>query len=157
MLVTDDPELARHAKHLTTPAKRLHPWEFVHDEIGFNYRLPNLNAALGLAQMEMLPTFLEKKRELAESYRQFFDKTCIDFAREPKGSVSNYWLNSILLDNRIQRDALLSATNSSGIMTRPLWRPMHMLDIYQYCQRTPLRNTELLYDRLVSLPSSVRL
>ena len=157
MIVTDDEALARRAKHLTTTAKVAHRWEFIHDEVGYNFRLPNLNAALGVAQMESLPLFLRSKRELAERYGQFFERTQGCFVQEPPNGVSNFWLNGLLLDNEQERDRFLEATNEAGIMTRCLWRPMHLLDIYRHCQRDELAVTEELYRRLVNLPSSVRI
>lgn len=157
MIVTDDEALARRAKHLTTTAKLPHRWEFVHDEVGYNFRLPNLNAALGVAQMESLPQFLGNKRKLAERYSQFFEQTSGDFVHEPSNGVSNFWLNALLLDSEEQRNQFLEATNEAGIMTRCLWRPMHLLEIYRHCQCDDLTVTEELYRRLVNLPSSVRL
>jgi perosamine synthetase len=156
MLVTDDPQLAGRARHLSTTAKQPHPWEFVHDELGYNFRLPNLNAALGLAQLERLPLMLEEKRQRAAAYCQFFEGLGVEFVREPAHARSNYWLCSILLADRQQRDALLESTNRQGIQTRPLWRPMHLLELYRDCQGGPLPVTEELYQRLVSLPSGVR-
>lgn len=157
MIVTDDEELACRAKHLTTTAKLPHRWEFVHDEVGYNFRLPNLNAALGVAQMESLPLFLKSKRGLAIRYSQFFEQKSGNFISEPPNGVSNYWLNALLLDNEQQRNQFLEATNEAGIMTRCLWRPMHLLDIYRDCQCNDLAVTEGLYRRLVNLPSSVHL
>ena len=157
MIVTDDEALARRAKHLTTTAKLPHRWEFVHDEVGYNFRMPNLNAALGVAQMESLPQFLCSKRTLAERYGHFFEQVSGDFVTEPSNGVSNFWLNALLLDNEQQRNQFLEATNEAGIMTRCLWRPMHLLDIYRHCQCGDLTVTEELYRCLVNLPSSVRL
>lgn len=156
MLVTDDPHLARRAKHLTTTAKLPHSWEFVHDECGFNFRLPNLNAALGVAQMEQLSAFVADKRRLAEEYCADFAGLGVPFLTEPVGAKSNYWLNALLLRDENERDAFLQYSNDRQIMTRPLWRPMHQLAMYQDCQRGPLPNTEHLYARLVNIPSSVR-
>ncbi len=156
MLVTDDPHLAQRAKHLTTTAKIAHRWEFVHDECGFNFRLPNLNAALGVAQMEQLSAFVADKRRLAEEYRADFAGLEVPFFTEPVGAKSNYWLNALLLRDENERDAFLQYSNDRQIMTRPLWRPMHQLAMYQDCQRGPLPNTEHLHARLVNIPSSVR-
>lgn len=156
MLVTDDQRLAQRAKHLTTTAKLPHRWEFVHDEVGFNFRLPNLNAALGVAQMEQLNGFVAEKRRLAEEYRTAFVKMGVSFFAEPSGARSNYWLNALLLRDESERDAFLQYSNDHQVMTRPLWRPMHQLPIYRHCQRGPLPNTEYLYARLVNIPSSVR-
>jgi perosamine synthetase len=156
MIITDDESLAKRAKHLTTTAKETHPWEFNHDEIGYNFRLPNLNAALGVAQMENLAGFLEKKREQAALYQEFFTNQDMDFFKEPEDTRANYWLNSILVKNSQERDAFLKYSNESGIMTRCLWTPMHLLSMYEHCQRDGLLNTEYLFARLVNIPSSVR-
>lgn len=157
MLVTDDETLARRAKHLTTTAKLPHRWEFIHDELGYNFRLPNLNAALGVAQMEMLPAFLSRKRELASAYCQFFGEQGGQFANEPLECESNYWLNALILEGREQRDAFLAYTNDHGVMTRPLWQPLHLLPMYSHCQHDGLEQTLDLYQRVVNLPSSVKL
>ena len=156
-IITDDGELAKRAKHLTTTAKVAHPWEFNHDEIGYNFRLPNLNAALGVAQFEQLPSFLKTKRDLAKKYKLLFDSENIDFIKEPEGSKSNYWLNSILLDNLQQRNEFLEYTNSENVMTRGLWTPMHLLPMFKDCQQDDLANTDFLYKRLVCLPSSIQI
>ncbi len=155
MILTDDAELARRAKHLTTTAKVPHPWEFVHDAVGFNYRMPNLNAALGCAQMEQLPAMLAVKREVAARYAAFCAAHGWVFVAEPAGTRSNYWLNAVLLDAREERDAVLEYTNARGVMTRPAWRPMHRLDMFHGCQQDGLANAEWLEQRLVNLPSSV--
>jgi perosamine synthetase len=157
MLVTDDEAIAKRAKHLTTTAKIPHAWEFNHDEIGYNFRMPNLNAALGVAQIIQLPEFLENKRELAQIYDKYFAELGITFIKESKKARSNYWMNAILLDNRQQRDDFLKYTNDKGVMTRCLWTPMHQLSMYQGCQRGPLENTLYLYERVVNIPSSVLL
>lgn len=157
MLLFSDKELGDEAKHLTTQAKMSHPWEFVHDRIGYNYRMPNINAALGCAQLETLPLFLEKKRELAALYREFFDKTGIRFVSEPDHSRSNYWLNAIILDNLEERDAFLEYTNARGVMTRPVWRLMNKLPMFVSAECGDLQNCEYLEQRLVNIPSSVRL
>lgn len=155
VIVTNDAELAARAKHLTTTAKRPHPYEFFHDEIGFNYRLPNLNAALGVAQMEMLPKLLEIKAEVADHYRQFCATNGIRFVDAPEGTTPNFWLNAIILDSLAERDALLEATNAAGVMTRPIWRLMSELPMYEHCQNDGLENSRWLVDRVVNLPSSV--
>jgi len=155
MIVTDDEALAKKAKHLTTTAKVAHPYEYVHDELGYNFRMPNLNAALGCAQMEQLEGFLETKREIAERYRRFFEGTGVEFVTEPEGARSNYWLNAIILDSREARDALLKATNDAGIMTRPVWALMSRLPMYSGCQDDGLEVSRWLEDRVVNLPSSV--
>ncbi len=155
-LITDDAALARRLKHLTTTAKQPHPWLFRHDEIGFNYRLPNLNAALGVAQMAQLDDFVAKKRKLAKYYATWLDQwPQATIFSEPTGARSNYWLNAILLQDREARDAFLCRTNEQGIMTRPMWTPMHTLPMYQNCQRSSLDNAELIENTLVNIPSSV--
>ena len=154
MILTNDEALATKAKHLTTTARVNHRWQFVHDEIGYNYRLPNLNAALGVAQMEKLPAYVENKRWVAQQYQQWGKKQGIQFTREPANSQANYWLNSIVVDNEDLRDKLLKVTNENGIMTRPAWTPMHKLSMNWDCQRDELSNTEWLFERLVCVPSS---
>ena len=155
MIVTDDEALARRAKHLTTTAKIPHPYEFVHDEVGYNYRLPNLNAALGCAQMELLPRMLEIKAEVAARYRGFFAGTGIRFVEPLPGTTANYWLNAIVLDSEADRDALLDYTNSRDVMTRPIWRLMSRLPMFRHCQHDGLENSRWLEARVVNLPSSV--
>lgn len=154
MLLFNNEELAKKAKHLTTQAKVNHPWEFIHDEIGFNYRMPNINASLGLAQFEKLPKLLEKKRHLSKKYQEFFgDK----FFCEPKNSHSNYWLNSIFLENKIQQQEFLKFTNEKKIMTRPVWRLMHKLEMFKNCITDDLSTAKWVEDRLVNIPSWVSL
>ncbi len=155
MIVTDDEALARRAKHLTTTAKLPHPYEFVHDEIGYNFRMPNLNAALGCAQMEQLPGFLAAKREIAEGYRRLCDELGVVFISEQPGTRANYWLNAIVLDSRQARDAFLEATNDAGVMTRPIWRLMNELAMFADCQNDGLATSTWLEERVVCLPSSV--
>lgn len=155
MIITDNLEIARKAKHITTTAKIPHAYEFVHDQVGYNYRLPNLNAALGCAQLEQLPGFVEAKRKLAEKYACFFKEKNIPFIREPAGAKSNYWLNSISLDDREDRDSFLRHSNSNGVMTRPIWRMMTELDMFRHCQRDGLENSLWLEERVVNIPSSV--
>lgn len=157
MLLFRDKETALHAKHLTTQAKVPHRWEFVHDEIGYNYRMPNLNAALGCAQMENLPMFLEKKKDLAEKYNYFFEAAGIQFLKQPDHSDSNYWLNAVILGNADERDNFLTQTNNNGVMTRPIWRLMNRLPMFQHCQTDRLENAIWLEERVVNIPSSVRL
>ena len=154
-VITDDETVARVAKHRTTTAKKLHPWLFLHDEVGFNYRLPNLNAALGCAQIERLPEYIKRKRELADTYQQWFNDRGIEFVVEPRDSRSNYWLNAILLQNREERDSFLKYTNDQGVMTRPMWTPMHTLPMYRNCQKGNLTTAEDIESRLVNVPSSV--
>ena len=155
MIVTDDEALARRAKHLTTTAKVPHPYEFVHDEIGYNYRLPNLNAALGCAQMELLPKMLEIKREVAQRYREFFAGGDVRFVEPLPGTTANYWLNAIVLGSEEERDAFLQYTNSRDVMTRPVWRLMSRLEMFKDCQHDGLENSRWLEARVVNLPSSV--
>lgn len=148
-------ELGTRAKHLTTTAKRPHPYEFFHDEIGYNYRMPNLNAALGCAQMEQIDSFIIRKRALAERYADALAGSTFAFVREPADSRSNYWLNAVLCSDRAHRDAVLAETNAAGVMTRPIWTLMTRLPMFKHCQRSDLANSEWLEDRLVNLPSSV--
>jgi len=156
-ILANDEELAKSAKHLTTTAKVPHRWEYWHDHIGYNYRLPNINAALGCAQMEQLPGFLQQKRQLAERYADAFRNIKgIKFFTEPSNSKSNYWLNALLLDdaNMKVRDALLLSTNDAGIMTRPCWTLLHKLPMFQDCPRMDLSCAENLEARLINIPSS---
>jgi perosamine synthetase len=155
MIITNDAAIAARAKHLTTTAKKPHPYEFVHDEVGFNYRLPNLNAALGCAQMEQLPGFLTVKADLANKYANFFSDIGVSFARAPQGTTSNYWLNAVVLDSVEQRNAFLEYTNSRGVMTRPIWRMMSGLNMFKHCQHDGLANSYWLEERVVNIPSSV--
>lgn len=154
-IVTNSQILAKKAKHITTTAKVPHAYEYVHDEIGFNYRLPNINAALACAQMENLAYFIKKKRELAQKYENFFRSEGIPFLKEPEYARSNYWLNAILMPDRKVRDEFLEATSSAGIMTRPAWKLIKELEIYRDCQTGLIKNAEYLGDRIVNLPSSV--
>jgi len=157
-ILTHDENLADRAKHLTTTAKVPHAWEFDHDEIGYNYRLPNLNAALACAQLERLPDILMEKREVANAYQDFFSTRYWGrFMVEPKGARSNYWLCTIALADQAGRGALLEATNAAGVMTRPAWKLMMELDMYGDCQRGVLKNATWLCERIVNLPSSIRL
>lgn len=159
-ILTNDPELARRAKYLTTTAKVPHRWDFVHDEVGFNYRMPNLNAALGCSQLEQLPGFLASKRRLLGRYLDAFKG--VPGARifeEPQGSTSNYWLQTLLLEHAdtVQRDSIIKETNESGFMTRPAWTLLHRLPPYADCPRAPLPIAESLEGRIISLPSSAGL
>lgn len=155
MLVTNDEAIALHAKHLTTTAKVPHPYEFMHDEIGYNYRLPNLNAALGCAQMEKLPLMLEIKAEIAQAYQQFCIERGLTYLSAPIGTSPNFWLNAILLDDLESRNAFLEDTNSQGVMTRPVWKLMNSLEMFKDCQNDGLKNSRWLEERVVNLPSSV--
>jgi aminotransferase in exopolysaccharide biosynthesis len=154
MVLTNE-EFGRRAKHLTTTAKIPHPYEFFHDEIGYNYRLPNLNAALGCAQLEQLPEFLESKRELASRYIEFFSNSDLQPIIEPEGCRSNYWLNGVICENVEQRNALLKTTNNAGVMTRPVWALMNRLPKFSSALCGDLSNAEWLEARVVNLPSSV--
>jgi len=156
-IVTNDKALAIKAKHITTTAKVPHTYEYIHDAIGYNYRLPNINAALACAQLEQLDGFIEKKRELAKIYQDFFESLGIPFVHEPKHARSNYWLNALVLPDRRTRDNFLKVTNEAGVMTRPAWRLLNKLDMYRDCQTDDLTNAQWLEDRLVNIPSSVRL
>jgi perosamine synthetase len=156
-IVTDDEALARRAKHLSTTAKLPHPYRFDHDEPAFNYRMPNLNAALGVAQLERLDAAVEEKRALAAVYREaFIDVDGVDAFVEPAGARSNYWLNALLLDapDAALRDALLERTNADGLMTRPAWTPMHRLPMYADAPRMATPVADALVARIVNVPSS---
>jgi perosamine synthetase len=159
-ILTNDERLADHAKHLTTTAKLPHRWDYVHDEVGYNFRMPNLNAALGCAQLEQLPEFLASKRRLFERYQEALaDINEVRLMREPSDCESNYWLQTLVLSDAMenQRDAILQATNDAGLMTRPAWRLMHRLAPYQECPRALLPVAESLSQRLINLPSSAGL
>lgn len=159
-ILTDDEELGRFAKHVTTTAKTPHRWEFQHDMVGYNYRMPNINAALGCAQLEQLPDFLIMKRNLASRYGEIFASIPgVRFFSEPDNCQSNYWLNALVLEKACagQRDALLAATNDVGIMTRPAWTLMHKLPMFANCPRMDLAVAESLEQRLINIPSSVNL
>jgi perosamine synthetase len=155
MLLFNDVVMAKRAKHLSTQAKIAHPWEFNHDEIGYNYRMPNINAAIGVAQLENLDLYISRKRVLAEIYRDFFSTGNVKFVNEPENCRSNYWLNTVLFDSSVQRDLFLKESNQQHIMTRPLWRLMHKLPMFENCRHGSLENSEWLEERLVSIPSSV--
>ena len=157
VIVTDDELLAKRAKHITTTAKIPHPYEYVHDEVAYNYRLPNINAALLVAQMENLDEFLKSKRELALIYEEFFKTINVDFIKEPKESKSNYWLQAVILKDLKQRDEFLEFTNKNGVMSRPIWKLMNELEMYKDCQKDDLENAKYLEERVVNIPSSVRI
>ena len=154
-IVTNDKILAEKAKHLTTTAKVPHKWDFNHDMVGYNYRMPNINAALLVAQLENLNYFLTNKRKLAKTYEEFFKTQEYTFFREPKLSKSNYWLNTLLLKDKKQRNKFLKETNSSNVMTRPIWIMMHNLPMFENAQCGDLTNSKWLNDRVVNIPSSV--
>lgn len=155
MIITDDEVLAKRAKHITTTAKIPHPYEFVHDEVGYNYRLPNLNAALGCAQMERLPWMLEIKHEIAEKYRVFFAEQGMTMAAPLTDDTANNWLNAIVLADKAERDTFLTYTNQQGVMTRPIWRLMSELEMFKHCKHDGLENSRWLEERVVNIPSSV--
>jgi perosamine synthetase len=159
-LLISDAELAKHARHLTTTAKIPHPWRYDHDAIGYNFRLPNLNAALGCAQLEQLPGFLKSKRALTNRYKTAFSNLSgVRLVVEPSFSRSNYWLNAILLEQDVAqlRDAILERTNQQGFMTRPSWSLIHKFDMYRACPRMDLSCAEELEQQLINLPSSASL
>ena len=155
MIITDDSELAKHAKHITTTAKIPHSYEFIHDAIGYNYRMPNLNAALGCAQMESLEDFLTIKAQLANQWNSFFNERDVNFVNSIDGNKSNHWLNAIILESREDRDNFLRLTNDAEIMTRPIWTLMSKLPMFKDCQTDGLKNSLWLKDRVVNIPSSV--
>jgi perosamine synthetase len=159
-IMTNDETLAKRAKHITTTAKVPHPWHFIHDQIGFNYRMPNINAALGCAQLEQLPAFLENKRKLAETYAKEF--SCVPGVRffgENTVSKSNYWLNALILDSnhKSELESLLQATNEAGIMTRPIWQLLHTLPMFKDCPRMDLNDAIDLESRIINIPSGAYL
>jgi perosamine synthetase len=156
-IITNGEAFAAKAKHLTTTAKKPHPWEFIHDEVGYNYRLPNINAAVGCAQMEYFAGVLENKRSTARMYDQFFQDIGVPFIVEPVHARSNYWLNAIVLKDRHEREMFLAYSREKGIQTRPVWVLMPNLPMYRNCQCTPLETAQWLEDRLVNIPSSVRI
>ena len=155
MILTNDESLAIKAKHITTTAKKPHPWLFMHDQNGYNYRLPNINAALGCAQMEQLSEFIKKKRIISSGYAEWFSELEYKFIDEPANCKSNFWFNAFLCNTREERDHILEYTNENGVMTRPAWTPMHHLPMYSDSLKMDLRNTEFIEDRLINIPSSV--
>lgn len=157
MIITDDDELGILAKHITTTAKKPHPWEFEHDMIGYNYRMPNINAALGCAQMEMLPELLANKRKTAEAYRSYFSGIAdVDFIWEPANSISNFWLNAILLKDAEHREAFLKLSNSEMVITRPAWMLMNELEMFKKAECDNIPNAKMIASHLVNIPSSYR-
>ncbi|ETZ24541.1 DegT/DnrJ/EryC1/StrS family aminotransferase [Pedobacter sp. V48] len=155
-IVSNDLEIGKRAKHLTTTAKRPHPYEFYHDELGYNYRMPNLNASLACAQLEQLPFMLGSKRELANIYRDFFAEQGVNFRTELPDTKVNYWLMCVELESKAERDLFLKVTNENKVMTRPIWQLMYRLPMYNHCQRDDQKNAEFLEERIVNIPSSVR-
>ena len=156
MIITDSEEFANKARHITTTAKVPHKWDFIHDEVGYNYRLTNVSAAIGVAQMEYLDKLLVNKRETAKLYSEFFDKENINFFCEPENSISNYWLNVINLKDREERDEFLEFTNGNKVMTRPVWYLMNNLEMYKNCQTGNIDNATLLETKIVNIPSGFR-
>ncbi|MGR5434393.1 LegC family aminotransferase [Vibrio owensii] len=154
MVLCKAQELGVRTKHVTTTAKVPHPYEFFHDEPGFNYRMPNLNAALGCAQMEVIEQYLKQKRVLAEGYNDFFKGSDIKFVTEPEYAQSNYWLNAIICSDKESREEILSVTNDSGVMTRPIWQLMHRLPMFENSIRGDLTYSEFIEAHLVNLPST---
>ena len=158
MLLFMDEELGALAKHLTTQAKVPHRWEFKHDHIGYNYRMPNINAALGCAQLEHLDEYIADKRETAKAYAEYFKNVDgIEFFTEPENSFSNYWLNVVILPDHVKQLEFLQETNDNGVMTRPIWELMNRLPMFEHCQHDSLENTIWFADRVVNIPSSVSL
>lgn len=155
MIVTDNQELALRAKHLTTTAKLPHPTEFIHDEIGYNYRLPGICAALGVAQVEELDNFLKIKEVLFKRWESFFKKFDINMSTPLLGDISNNWFNSIILNDRSERDSFLAFSNKKNVMTRPIWELMPNLEMFKEYEKDNLKNSILLRDRVVAIPSSV--
>lgn len=155
-IVTNNEKLANHAKHLSTTAKVPHAWEFVHDHIGYNYRMPNLNAAVACAQLEQLDDILDNKRELSRGYKDFFSNLDISFVEEMAETKANYWLNCVVLPDLNERNKFLEETNGSKVMTRPIWKLMNKLPMYSSCYTDDLTNCEWLEDRVVNIPSSYR-
>ncbi len=158
MMLFNDEELAAHAKHLTTQAKVPHRWEFRHDHIGYNYRMPNINAALGCAQLENLDKFIASKRQLALEYAEYFKNVeDIQLFTEPENTFSNYWLQAVILKDKAAQQEFLQQTNDNGVMTRPIWELMNRLPMFEHCENDGLENTIWFADRVVNIPSSVRL
>jgi perosamine synthetase len=157
MIVTNDEAIAKRAKHITTTAKQPHSYEFFHDEIGYNYRLPNINAAIGCAQMETLSQLLESKRTIANAYSKFFEDNYFHFVREPVNANSNYWLNALVLEDKESRDNFLNELNNAGVMSRPVWRLMNELAMFSECQCSDIPNAKWLEERVVNIPSSANL
>ena len=158
MMLFNDEELAAHAKHLTTQAKVTHRWEFRHDHVGYNYRMPNINAALGCAQLENLDKFIASKRQLALEYAEYFKNVeDIQFFTEPEDTFSNYWLQTVILKDKAAQQEFLQQTNDNGVMTRPIWELMNRLPMFEHCENDGLENTIWFADRVVNIPSSVKL
>jgi aminotransferase in exopolysaccharide biosynthesis len=155
-ILTNNIDLGERAKFLTTTAKEPHSYEYIHNELGYNFRMPNLNAALACAQLEQLNSFVSNKRELAQDYNLFFKQNGINFRTETPNTKANYWLMCVELNDKKERDLFLKETNGSGVMTRPIWQLMFRLPMYKYCQRDSQKNALFLEERIVNIPSSVR-
>jgi perosamine synthetase len=156
VIVTNDIAIGDKGKYLTTTAKIPHPYEYVHDEMGYNFRMPNLNAALACAQLEQLEGFLENKRISAKEYESFFESSGIKFRTETPNTKANYWLMCVELENKVERNLFLETTNTNAVMTRPIWQLMYRLPMYAHCQKDNQLNAEFLEERIVNIPSSVR-
>lgn len=154
-VVTNDDALGKQLKHLTTTAKEPHPWAYRHHVLGFNYRMPNINAALICAQLESLPHYLEQKRKLAAAYQAFFTGIDMNFKWETEGTTANFWLNTLILEDEVAKEAFLEATNAAKVMTRPIWDLMNTLPMYAHAQTAAIPNSEYLAARVVNIPSSV--
>lgn len=158
MMLFNDEELGAFAKHITTQARIPHRWEFRHDHIGYNYRMPNINAALGCAQLEHIEEYVASKRETAKAYEEFFkDIPDIQFFKEPENTRSNYWLNAVIMKDKEAQQDFLQYTNDHGVMTRPIWELMNRLPMFEKCENDGLKNTIWFADRVVNIPSSVRI
>tara|TARA_B100001109_G_C18858599_1_gene472864 strand:- start:1545 stop:2717 length:1173 start_codon:yes stop_codon:yes gene_type:complete len=155
MIITDNRNLAKKARHITTTSKIPHPFKFIHDEIGYNYRMPNINAVLGCAQMEKISEFLKAKKRLAKTWKAFFDKYQIKFFTSEPENSANFWLNTIQFESKSDRDRFIKITNQNGVMTRPIWELMSNLKMYKNCFSDHLENTKFISDRIVNIPSSV--
>ena len=157
MLITNDDHVAERARHISTTAKRKHPWEFFHDELGWNLRMPNVNAALGCAQMDRIDSILANKRETAEAYHRWGQEHGVLFVREAEGTRANYWLNAMVVADREEREEFLSFSNTNGVQTRPIWVLMNKLPMYEDCFHGSLQESEWLEERIINIPSSVRI
>ena len=157
MVLTNKKKLAEVVRHLSTTAKKNLSWDFYHDQVGFNYRMPNLNAALGLAQLELLPKFLENKRGIAKKYHNWGEENGVTFLKEPENTKSNYWLNILISKNESEKNKILKETNKRNIYTRPAWIPMHKLPMFKKNQKDHLSQTNWFFERIVSLPSSINI
>lgn len=154
-ILTNDNKLADYAKHITTTAKVPHKWEYVHDEIGYNYRMPNINAAMGCAQLKKIPVFIEQKRDLTAKYEEMVENIDgVTLFKEPVNTRGNYWLQTLILDQKNNRDAVLDLLNENGVMSRPIWTPLHELGLYESCPKSSLTITNKLKNTLINIPST---